>query len=188
MWKLRPIIPSWTLSKIPLMVWSHGKSVTFLDFSLVQEPFLPISLHSLFFGQIHAVVPALALLSPSDSSILSTCLEELHKQSVPLGKLPVPGEISQSWKWVIHHDKNALWRQSEVWSLGDLPEKLGNWLHMRLVNHCHQLVCWVYKRRVVWWLGVVWKGCAVLQSSWKDAVTRSEWLNGYCWSNPRNTV
>lgn len=175
MWKPRAIISSWALSKLPLMILSNGKSVT-PPWS--RSHFFPsVSVHFLLvrFMQLYVLCPFFL------SQIPPLCFIHVYQSCtnrLPLGRLPVPGGISQCGRWVIHHDKNAVWRQSEVQSLGDLPEKLGNWLHMRLVNHCHWLVCWVHKRGVVWWHGAVWRGCPVLQSSWEDAVTRSAWLSG----------
>lgn len=102
MWKPRAIISSWALSKLPLMILSNGKSVA-PPWS--RSHFFPsVSVHFLLvrFMQLYVLCPFFL------SQIPPLCFIHVYQSCtnrLPLGKLPVPGGISQCGRWVIHHDK-----------------------------------------------------------------------------------
>lgn len=125
------------LSKLPLMVLSNGISVSLAWTApwLRSSFFLSVCVH--FWSDSSSFICSGPSFSHRFCFIHAWAAQTA---CTSLGKLPVPGGTCQCRRWVIHHDQNVLWRQ--VRSPGDLPEKLGNWLHVRLLNHC-QLVSWV---------------------------------------------
>lgn len=185
MQKLRAIIPSRTLSKLPLMVSSNGKSVTFswtppcsrscffqsvsINFPLVRFIRLYLLWPFFLWLLLFALYMSIRAVQTACTSRIVTC----PKRNLPVLKIGI---------FIMMDDLMETKWNVESWGL---VCKVGNWLHMRQVNNCHSLVCWMYKRKVAWWFGAVQRD----MQSWEDAVrSRSVWLNGECWLKPGNTV